>query len=319
MDTIETMRAFLAVVHEGSFTGGARRLGLSPKLVSKRVAALETRLGTQLFARTTRSVSLTDAGETCRQRLQPMIEQFDELEASLREHHTTLAGPIRMTAPTAFGSHHLTRSLGRFMARHPEVSVKLHLTNARVSLTEDGFDLGVRIGKLADSNMIARRLAPMPLVACASGDYLARAGRPERPTDLSRHDCLIDENSSDPKSWRFQENGRYFTVRVNGRFWGNAPASLAEMAVAGLGIAHCVAYVVAEPIIDGRLIPLLREFQNTESGLYAVYPPNRHLPARVRALLDHLAAEFHAAPWARLTAPSMVQDASVRDASTASK
>ncbi|MDJ0684071.1 MAG: LysR family transcriptional regulator [Alphaproteobacteria bacterium] len=311
MDRIEAMRAFLAVAQEGSFTGGARRLGLSTKLVSKRVAALEARLGAQLFARTTRSVSLTDAGQTYRDRAGGLIDQFDELDATLRARQDTLAGQIRITAPTGFGSHPLPDALAPFIERNRQVEVQLFLSNARLDLAAEGYDLAIRVGAPADSSMIVRRLAPMPFVICAAPDYLARAGAPRRPSDLSHHECLIDESLAEPRIWRFRpvndrsarnDRGgsrpkREVAVRVAGRLRANAPAALAGLALAGAGVARSPAYAVADAIHEGRLTSLLTDYASADAALCALYPPNRHLPTRVRALIDHLADHFSAAPW----------------------
>ncbi|SEA85283.1 LysR family transcriptional regulator [Rubrimonas cliftonensis] len=308
MDRIEMMQAFLAVAQEGSFTAGARRLGVSTKLASKRVAALESRLGAQLFARTTRSVTLTDAGDAYRARAAPLVEQFGELDDALRERQSALAGQIRVTAPTAFGSQRLPGALAAFMAAHPQVSVQLQLTNARIDLVAEGFDLAVRVGAPGDSSLIGRRLAATPLVVCAAPAYLARAGTPLLPAELAAHDCLIDESFAEPTTWRFRAalpgddrsaGAQEAAVRVSGRLRANAPAPLAEFAVAGMGIARAPAYIVAEAVADGRLTALLQDFPAIEIALYALYPPNRHMPARVRALIDHLARHFGAARWAQ--------------------
>lgn len=299
MDRIDTLRAFLAVAREGSFTGAARRLGVSVKLVSKRVAALEGRLGAQLLARTTRSVSLTDAGRACRDRAAPLVEQFDEFDDALRDRREALAGAIRITAPTGFGSRRLPAALAPFLAAHPQVEAHLSLTNARVDLVAEGFDLAIRVGAPGDSSMIGRRLAAMPFIVCAAPAYLARAGTPTRPADLAAHACLIDENSADPAVWRFRPvgGGAETAVRVAGRIRANAPAPLAEFALAGLGVARSPAYVVGEAVAAGRLTPLLTDHATGDAALYALYPPNRHMPMRVRALLDHLAEWFSATRW----------------------
>lgn len=309
MDRIDTLRAFLAVAQEGSFTGAARRLGLSVKLVSKRVAALETRLGAQLFARTTRSVSLTDAGRACRDRASPLVEQFDEFDDALRDRQGALAGTIRITAPTGFGSRRLPAALAPFLAAHPQVEAQLSLTNARVDLAAEGFDLAIRVGAPGDTSMIGRRLAAMPYIVCAAPSYLARAGAPSRPADLAGHDCLIDENAAEPAVWRFRPaaGGEETAIRVAGRIRANAPAPLADFALAGLGVARSPAYVVAEAVAASRLTALLPAFATGDAALYALYPPNRHLPTRVRTLIDHLAAHFGAARWAAPAGP--VEDA----------
>ncbi|WP_170765690.1 LysR family transcriptional regulator [Ruegeria lacuscaerulensis] len=292
MDTIDTMRAFLAVAHEGSFTSAGKRLGLSTRLVSKYVAQLESRLSTQLFNRTTRSVALTDVGLAYLERCRPIVEQIDELEDLVQEKQTALAGLIRITAPTGFGSNNLALALVPFMHAHPEVDIDLKLTDNRVALVEEGIDLAIRIGVLRDSTLIARKLSDMPLIVCASPEYLAERGRPGDPMALATHNCLIDENPADATAWRFRTGNRDFVVKVAGAFHANAPAAIANMAIAGLGIARCPHYVVARSLEKGALEHLFQDYETESFGLYALYPPNRHLTARVRTLIDHLATRF---------------------------
>lgn len=292
MDKIDTMRAFAAVAQEGSFTVAAHKLGISTRLVSKYVAQLEGRLEVQLLSRTTRSVSLTDVGRAYLQRCRPLLEQFDELDAAVQERHAALSGPIRMTAPTGFGAMQLPGALCPFMALHPKVTIELRLSDARIALVEEGMDLAVRIGTLQDSTLVARKLADMPLVVCASPEYLASAGSPDHPAALATHDCLVDENQIDATTWRFRKEGKEEAVRVNGRCLANSPLALAALATGGTGIARCPQYVVESALADGRLTALFQDYSAGVLGLYAVYPPNRHLTARVRALIDHLADAF---------------------------
>jgi DNA-binding transcriptional LysR family regulator len=297
MDRIDMMRAFAQVAQEGSFTAAARRLGLSTRLVSKYVAELEGRLGAQLLRRTTRSVSLTDVGAACLDRCRALVEQFDELDTAARERHGALSGPIRMTAPTGFGATRLAEALAPFLASHPAVTVELRLSDARLSLVEEGLDLAVRIGRPADSALVMRKLADMPLVVCAAPGYLAARGRPEHPAALATHDCLVDLNLRDGAVWRFGEGADAVAVRVTGPCVSNAPAALAALAVAGRGVTRCPLYAVEAALADGRLVALFPPDPSDDLTLYAVYPPNRHLTARVRALIDHLAAAFSDRPW----------------------
>lgn len=292
MDRIETMRAFSAVAQEGSFTAAARRLGMSTKLVSKYVQQLEAKLETQLLNRTTRSVSLTDVGAAYLGRCRSILEQVDELDSLVRERQTSLAGPIRITAPTGFGSTKLAQALIPFMLAHRDVSVDLQLSDNRLALVEEGFDLAVRVGALRDSTLIAKKLAAMLLIVSAAPAYLEKHGRPKDPKALATHDCLIDDNHSDATVWRFNAAEGEVSVKVSGTFSANAPSVIAQMAVGGLGIARSPHYVVEAALEDGRLERLLPAFTTGAFGLYALYPPNRHLTARVRALIDHLAETF---------------------------
>lgn len=292
MDKIETMRAFVAVAQENSFTGAGRRLGLSTKLVSKYVQQLETRLQTQLFNRTTRSVSLTDVGAAYLERCRPILEQMDELDSLVRERQGALAGPIRLTAPTGFGSTRLTQALIPFLHEHREVELDMKLTDNRVSLIEEGLDLAIRIGALRDSTLIARKLSDMPLIVCASPDYLDTHGRPQDPRALSTHACLVDNNQVELNVWRFHADGHEHVIRLNGAVQANSPGALTQMAIGGLGIARCPLYAAEAALEDGSLERVLPDYTTDVFGVYALYPPNRHLTRRVRALIDHLAQEL---------------------------
>ncbi|MEL6318638.1 MAG: LysR substrate-binding domain-containing protein [Pseudomonadota bacterium] len=292
MDKLAAMRSFLAVATEGSFTAAGRRLGISTKLASKHVQDLEAHLRSQLFNRTTRSVALTDVGQAYLERCRPILEQLDDLDALVREKQERLAGPIRVTAPTSFGGTELPAALADFLSRHPEVEVELKLTDSRVALVEEGVDLAVRIGALRDSTLVVKKLSDMPMVVCAAPDYLTGYGRPRAPQALSTHRCLIDENVADARIWRFQRGREACAVDVRGPVRANAPGAIARLAEGGLGVARLPAYVVAGGLAAGRLEPLLPDWRTLQFGLYALYPPNRHLTTRVRALIDHLDAHF---------------------------
>jgi len=297
MDRLETMKTFVAVAQEGSFTAGARRLNISTKLASKYVKELETRLDAQLFNRTTRSVSLTEVGTAYLQRCIPMLDQFEELDDLVKEKQSSLSGSIRITAPTGFGSTKLPDALLPFVAEHPKVEIDLVLSDSRVSLVEDGFDLAVRVGLMRDSTLIVKRLSDMPLIVCASPAYLERHGRPRAPGALATHNCLVDENLSDPSVWRFTSAddktiADETTVKVSGTLHANSPAAIVRMAIGGQGIARCPLYAVEDGLASGQLERILPDYNADMFGLLALYPPNRHLTARLRRLIDHLAEFF---------------------------
>lgn len=292
MDKIETMRAFVAVAQEQSFTGAGRRLGLSTKLVSKYVQQLENRLQTQLFNRTTRSVALTDVGNAYLDRCRSILEQIDDLDSLVRERQGALAGTIRMTAPTVFGSTRLTEALVPFLREHRDIELDLKLTDSRVAVVEEGLDLAIRISDLKDSALIARKLSDMPLILCASPDYLDRHGRPQTPQALTTHACLIYSNQSEMNIWRFHSNGTEQIVRINATIQANSPGALARMAIGGLGVTRAPLYIVEEALRKGDLEEVLPDYPSNDFGVYALYPPNRHLTRRIRALIDYLAGEF---------------------------
>lgn len=292
MDTIEAMRTFASVAAELSFTGGAKRVGVSTKVASKQVQLLEARLKAQLFNRTTRSVTLTETGRAYYERCLPLLDQFEELEGLVQLRQSELAGQIRVTAPTAFGSRELVRAIEPFQIAHPKVSIELQLFDQRVAVVEEGFDLAIRFGKLDDSTLIARRLMNMRLVVFASPAYLERHGEPLHPEALATHNCLLQQYSADIKHWGFRVDGKPMAYRVDGTFRANSPRAIAHMAASGLGIGRSPLYVV-ERFIDSGEVKLLFESMETEGfGLYAIYPKSRHLTARIRALIDHLVKHF---------------------------
>lgn len=289
MDTIDGMRTFASVAAQQSFTAGAKRLGMSTKLASKYVRQLEERLNAQLFNRTTRNVTLTETGQAYLERCLPILDQLDELEGLVQARQSELAGVIRLTAPTGYGGNQLVEALRPFQLENPNVSIDLHLSDQQVALVEEGFDLAIRFGNMADSSLIARQLKTMRVVTVASPDYLARNGVPRQPHALATHNCLLAKFSREPLNWRFRENDKPVSIRVNGSFTANAPRAIARMAAGGLGIGQGPLYAM-QPFLDTGALELLFEDHEIEGiGLYAVYPPSRHLTARIRALIDHLA------------------------------
>lgn len=292
MDTIQGMRAFAAVATQKSFTEGAKRARISTKLASKYVGQLEERLEAQLFHRTTRRVTLTETGAAYLERCLPLLEQFDELEEVVQSKQSELAGRIRITAPTGFGSSQLVRALRPFQAAHPKVTIELNLSDHHVSVIDEGFDLAIRFGTLKDSNLVARKLMDMRIVCCVSAEYLAAHGNPREPSALSTHNCLLQTASGTSDGWEFKGPDGVYTVPVFGNFRANSPLAVAHMAADGLGIGRMPLYTAMPFIAQGRLNLIFEPEEAKIIGLYAVYPPSRHLTARIRALIDHLASQF---------------------------
>ncbi|MBB1362980.1 MULTISPECIES: LysR family transcriptional regulator [unclassified Shewanella] len=288
MDTIDSMRIFVAVAGQKSFTAGAKQLGISTNLASKHVRQLEARLGAQLIHRTTRRVTLSDTGLAYFERCVFIIDQFDELEGLVQERQSELAGPIRITAPTGFGSRELVEAIRPFQIAHPKVSINLHLSDQHVDILDEGFDLAIRFGPLQNSTLIARKLLTMRLVVFASPEYINTHGEPLHPSDLSTHNCLLQSSSADPEHWAFTVAGTEQKYRVNGSFTANSPRAVAHMAVGGLGIGRCPLYTVEPFLKSGELVLLFDDKMVSVFNLYAVYPSARHLTARIRKLIDHL-------------------------------
>lgn len=292
MDTIKCMETFVAVATNQSFTQGAKQLSISAKLASKYVQNLETKLGAQLFYRTTRSVTLTDTGQAYYERCVPLLDQFDELEGMVQQRQSDLAGPIRITAPTGFGSKQLIKAISAFQVQHPKVTIDLHLADHVVSIVEGGFDVAIRFGALEDSTLIARQLMDMRIVVVASPSYLLAHGTPTHPNELAAHNCLLQMTTKDPVHWKFRIDNDIKTYKVSGSFHANSPRAITHLALEGLGIARAPFYAVAPYLARGELQMLLEQQEASAVPLNAVYPPNRHLTARIRAFIDHLVVYY---------------------------
>lgn len=292
MDRIDNMRLFTEVARTGSFTAAAEVTGKPVQTVSKSVRQLEGQLDVLLFDRTTRSVALTDTGRAYLDRCLDLLDQFDELDSAVRSEHEAPRGRIRITAPTTFGERNLLPVLADFLSMHPDIKVELSLSNLKVSLIDEGFDLAIRIGELQDSSLIARRLAPMRKVICAAPDFLQQHGTPDNPLALSNYPCLVDTNFEIAHTWPFKIEGQQIRVDISGPFSANTPEATRQMAKAGIGIALCPMYVIDQDLADGTLVPLFESFEASEMGVYALYPHRRHLSARVRALVNYLEQQF---------------------------
>ena len=296
MDLVTGMKTFVAAVETGSFTAAADRMHLSPKLVSKYVGQLEERLDVRLLYRTTRQLSITSAGQRYYAKAAKLIEDLDTLEAEIRADAASLTGILRLTAPATFGELYLQPLLMRFAQDNPELTLDLHLNDRFVDLAEEGFDLAIRFGALAETNMIARRLGTTRMWCVANSDYLEEHGRPQQVQDLRAHRCIRDSNARFLGNWPFVENGRATRVAVDGPFVVNSALSVRNLAVAGQGIGLCPDFVVASDVRAGRLVRVLPEAQSMALDIHAVYLENRHLPLRARAFLDFIAAQFKQSP-----------------------
>lgn len=294
MDRLDCDRMFVAVLDTGSFAAAARRLGASSGQASKLVSRLETQLGVQLLKRTTRALAPTEAGQAYYERMKALLEEFDALDAAVRNASAVPAGRVRLTAPLSFGTLQLAPVLLDFALAFPEIELDVAFSDRAVSLVDEGFDLAVRIGRPGDSSLIARKLCDARIVLVAAPDYLARRGSPTEPGALAGHDCIIDTNFADPLAWRFEEPAQ--TVAVRGRLrFSNAEACLAAVE-AGLGIARLPSFIAGPSIRAGRVTRLLAGTEGPPRAIHALYPPGRHLAARVRALVDFLARHYRGTP-----------------------
>ncbi len=296
-DALAEMSVFSRVVATGSLSAAARELGLSPAVVSRRLAALEARLGVRLINRTTRSLHLTDEGTTYYDTCARLLSEIEEADAAVAVGRVEPRGPLKVALPASFGHQHVAPLVPSFAARYPNVQLALSLSDRNINVIEEGFDLAIRIAALADSSLAARKLAPNRRVVCASPGYLRRFGTPHMPRDFAGHNCLTTSDFS--MTWEYRDpDGEPGTVRVSGRHACDNWEVLKEWAIAGLGIALKSTWDVRRQLEDGSLIPLCPGYTfDTDVAIYAVYPHRRFLPAKTRAFIEFLADSFGPEPY----------------------
>lgn len=314
MDRFVGMAVFAKVVEAGSFVAAARHFELSPAMVSKHVQTLEDRLGVRLLNRTTRRVSPTEVGQDYYERCLKILAELEEADRTASHLQTAARGLIRVTAPFTYGIARLTPAIAGYLAKYPHVSVELSLNDRYVDLLAEGFDLAIRMGTLPDSSLIARRLAHVKMIVCASPAYLERHGAPRTAQELSRHHCLLHTYATSRGVWHFiGRGGKEDVVRVSGRFLANNGDALRALAIQGEGIALLPDFVVEQDIAASRLVALLPERDTAEIPIHVVYPHSQHLSAKVRTFVDFLAAELtHAPPHQEAPARSATETGTPR-------
>lgn len=294
LDRVTGMQVFARVAALGSFSAAGRALGLSQTGVTKHVAALEARLGTRLLHRTTRRLTLTETGRSYLEACERILAEIAEAEALVGAEGVEAHGTLRLNVPLSFGVREIAPALAAFSAAHPALTIELGLNDRRVDLIEEGWDLAVRIGSLADSGLIARRLASSRLVVCAAPAYLDRHGTPRRPEELKGHNCL-GYTLSDASGWRFGDQA----YPVSGTLRAPNGAALVAAAVAGLGLVYQPTFLVAEALRAGTLVALDLGAPCPTLPIHALMPPGRR-PAKTRAFVDYLAERFAGEPaWER--------------------
>ena len=301
MDRLTGMGVFVAAVDEGSFAAAARRFGLSAAMAGKYVSAMEAQLNARLLQRTTRRLSLTDVGQAYYERCKRILEAYDEANREASDTQGAARGVLRVAAPVTFGAMHLGDVLARYMDECPQVNVEVSLSDRYVDLLEAGVDVAIRIGRLPDSALIARRLAPCRMVICASPDYIRRNGLPRTPDDLRRAPRLAFSEAVSAGDWTLIDSQqRAHLIEGPCRLAANNMQMLLAAALAGAGIVYGPTFVFGEHIARGKLIELLPEYHASELTIQAVYPSTRHMPLKVRHLLDYLTNAFgDEPPWDR--------------------
>lgn len=294
MDTLTRIRAFIDVVEAEGFSAAGRKVGRSKALLSKYVRELEDELGALLLNRTTRQFSLTEAGHTYYRTASDILKEIDNLADLVREKNADLKGRLRISAPRTFVDADVGRSLIEFGKEHPDLMLEVFADDRFVDLVEEGLDVAIRITRLEDSGLIARKLAPFMLDVCAAPSVVEKHGPFAHPSDLSRVPCIVDTNGRTLNNWRFigPGGGAPFSVSVESRLEVNSPIAAMRAAVAGLGIAMLPDFVARPAIESGELVTLFGDFMPTDRGIYAIYPHRRYLPAKVRVFVDYLTAWF---------------------------
>jgi DNA-binding transcriptional LysR family regulator len=295
LEDLAYMVTFARVVKAGSFAGAARRLNVTSSVASKHVAKLEQALGVRLLNRTTRKLSLTEAGAAYYEHCARIVEEVDNSKRAIAQLQAAPRGLLKVTAPVTFANTRLGPILREFFTRYPDIQIDLNASNRLVDLAEEGFDVAVRIARTLPPNVVARELRRVRWHLCASPEYLEREGAPEHPANLSRHNCLTFPSPGEAPVWHFARGGERVEVPVHGSLQCNLVEALHDLVLSGSGITLLPGYMAGKDIREGKLKPLLADWEiETGSSLYAVYLPTRYLAPKVRVFVDFLVEQFGA-------------------------
>ena len=286
MEGFGAIPVFVAVVENSGFSAAARTLGISKSAVSKRINKLEAQLGVRLLHRTTRKLSLTEAGERYFEHASRALAAAGQAEDAVTELQGEPQGNLKISSPMSFGRLHVAPLIPKLLQRHPKLQIDLVMDDRKVDLVAGGFDVAIRAGNLPDSTLIARKLAPLRQVLCASPDYVDRYGRPGTPAELSSHNCVLYSYSSDANEWTLIGEGGPENVTVSGSYQVNNSEALLEALREGVGIGRLPTFVAGPDLKTGRLVTLFESYRIPEFTIYAVFPERQYLPAKVRAFLD---------------------------------
>jgi DNA-binding transcriptional LysR family regulator len=297
MQDLERMAIFAQVVEARSFSAAARRLGISKAAVSKAVAHLERSMGARLLNRTTRAMSMTEAGEVFYSHCARIVEEYDQAKLSVGRFHSKPRGLLRVSASVAFGTLHIAPALPEFLSRHPEVRVDMSIGDRFVDLADEGFDVAIRITQEPAGNLVARRLAPVNRKIVATPAYFKRRGVPRKPMELAKHNCLTYTHFNPKDTWRLRGPAGDIAVPISGNLRLNDDEALSAAVLGGLGVALLPTFIIGGALKERRLRAVLSDYVPSERFIYAVYLPNRHLPAKVRAFIDFLVDRYSPSPY----------------------
>ncbi|CAI06866.1 LysR family transcriptional regulator [Aromatoleum aromaticum] len=297
MEDLNLMATFARVVEAGSFSEAARRLDVSRSAVSKAVAKLEKAFGARLLNRSTRALSLTEVGAAVAEHCARIVDEAEQAEQVVMSFHAEPRGILKVSASVAFGTLHVAPALADFLGRYPELALDMMITDKLVDLAEEGYDLAVRVTGEPPGSLVARRLAPVRRRICATPEYFRRRGVPQTPEDLVHHHCLSYAHSGEKGQWRFSGPEGEIAVPVKGPLHIDDDEALSQAVLSGLGVALLPTFIVGGDLQQGRLQAVLSEYLPVQQHVYALYLPTRHLPAKVRALIDFFVARFGPEPY----------------------
>jgi DNA-binding transcriptional LysR family regulator len=293
MDRLKQIESFVAVASKGSLTAAALAEGVAPAVIGRRIDGLEERLGVKLLLRTTRRITLTHEGSAYLEDCQRLLADLASAEASVSAGGVKASGHLRVTAPAGFGRRHVAPLVPGFIAAHPDVSISLNLSDRVVDIVNEGYDCAVRVGEMPDSNLVSVRLADNRRLCVATPAYLARAGTPAAPAELSRHACLtLSSDASQTRGWAFLVDGELTHLRPSGPLDCSDGQVLHQWCLEGLGIAWRSTWEAEGDIASGRLVEVLQQHAAPPNGIYAVFTQRKHLPLRVRLWIDHIKKQF---------------------------
>jgi len=298
LDRFKNMATFIRVVEAGGISAAADKLGVAKSAVSRRLKELEGHLGVELFHRTTRKMNLTDTGRAFYHQSVRIVEDVIEAEHATSQAHGTLKGSLKIALPSTFGLMHMGPAINEFLQENPQIEFDLDFNDREVDLIQEGFDLAIRIANLPDSSLIARRLAPIQFVMCASQVYLEQKDTPYSPDELRDHQCLVYSLMRDFEYWHLTDsNGREIRVKIQPYLKASTGEFLKDAAIEGLGIILVPSFIAYKEIESGALVPILEDYKLPQIEAYAIYPQTRHLSQRVRAFVDFLAKRFEGTPY----------------------